>query len=141
MTRSGWAMTACVLVATGLLLGLGPAVAQGGGSLGLDEVIEAVKADPRLVTEIHDELKKNSLKVDGLICTGFRHGNQWAELSGARAAPYECDIGNRQIVIQANRMYFDMAKRPLGDMKRANPKRADSFKESNFRWTWQPLSK
>jgi hypothetical protein len=104
-------------------------------------VIEAVKADPKLVTEIHDELKKNSLKVDGLICTGFRHGNQWAELSGARAAPYECDIGNRQIVIQANRMYFDMAKRPLGDMKRANPKRADSFKESNFRWTWKPLSK
>jgi hypothetical protein len=116
-------------------------MAQGGGSLGLDEVIEAVKADPKLVAEIQDEVKKNGLKMDGLICTGFRHGNQWTELSGARAAPYECDIGHRKIVINANRMYFDVAKRPLGDMKRANPKRADSFKESNYRWTWKPLSK
>jgi hypothetical protein len=56
-----------------------------------------------------------------------------------RAAPYACDIGKRQIVIEANRMYFDLGKKPLGDMKQANPKRADSFKESNFRWTWKPV--
>jgi hypothetical protein len=124
-----------------LFVGSTPAAAQGGGSLGLDDVIEAVKADPKLVAEIRDEVKKSGLKPDGLICTGFRHGSQWTELSGARAAPYECDIGSRKIVINANRMYFDVAKRPLGDMKRANPKRADSFKESNYRWTWKPLSK
>jgi hypothetical protein len=119
--------------------GGGAAIAQGGGSLGLEDVLEAVKADPKLVAEIQDEIKKNDLKVDGVVCTGFRHGNQWAELSGMRAAPYACDIGKRQIVIEANRMYFDLGKKPLGDMKRANPKRADSFKESNFRWTWKPV--
>ena len=100
-----------------------------------------MKADPKLVAEIQSELKANGLKVDGIVCTGFRHDNRWPELSGARAAPYECDIGKRQIVIQADRMYFDIAKRPLGAMKTANPKRADSFKESNFRWTWKTLSK
>lgn len=121
-----------------VLFEIGAAIAQGGGSLGLDEVLEAVKADPKLVAEIQDELKKNGLKVDGLVCTGFRHGNQWVELSGVRAAPYECDIGKRQIVIQANRMYFDLGKQPLGDMKRANPKRANTFKEMNFRWIWKP---
>jgi hypothetical protein len=119
----------------------GFALAQGGGSLGLEDVLAAVKADPKLVGEIQDEVKKSGLKPDSLVCTAFRHNNQWVELSGARAAPYECDIGKRQIVIQANRMYFDMAKQPLGDMKRANPKRADSFRESNFRWTWKALSK
>ena len=141
MTRIAWKTTGYLSLFAALLLGMTAAGAQGGGSLGLDEVLDAVKADPKLAAEIQDELKRNGLKVDGLVCTGFRHGNQWIELSGARAAPYECDIGKRQIVIQANRMYFDMTKRPLGDMKTANPKRADSFKESNFRWTWKTLSK
>lgn len=135
-----WTMKECSLAgAAALVLGVGAAMAQGGGSLGLDDVLEAVKADPKLVAEIQDELKKNDLKVEGVVCTGFRHGNQWVELSGARAAPYACDIGKRQIVIEASRMYFDQGKQPLGDMKRANPKRADSFKESNFRWTWKPV--
>jgi hypothetical protein len=133
-TRTGW------LAASLLLLGVQAAAAQGGGSLGLEDVLQAVKADPKLVAEIQDELKKSGLKADNLNCTGFRHGNQWAELSGARAAPYQCDIGKRQLVIEASRMYFDAGSRPLGDMKRANPKRADSFKESNFRWTWKPAS-
>jgi hypothetical protein len=134
-------MTTSQSFAAALLLRMTAAGAQGGGSLGLDTVLDAVKADPKLAAEIQNELKNNGLKADGVVCTGFRHGNQWTELSGARAAPYECDIGKRQIVIQADRIYFDMAKRPLGDMKRANPKRADSFKELNFRWTWKALSK
>jgi hypothetical protein len=129
----------CAAASVVVLLGIAAAVAQGGGSLGLDDVLEAVKADPKLVAEIQDELKESGLKADGVVCSGFRHGNQWVELSGARAAPYECDIGKRKIVIEASRMYFDVGKKPLGDMKRANPKRADSFKESNFRWTWKPV--
>jgi hypothetical protein len=141
MTRIGSTTKRCVSFFAGTLLGLASAGAQGGGSLGLEDVIEAVKADPALVAEIQDELKRSGLKAGGVICTGFRHDNRWTELSGARAAPYECDIGKRKLVIQANRMYFDMAKRPLGDMKIANPKRADSFKEANFRWTWKALSK
>jgi hypothetical protein len=141
MTRNGSPISTCVLRAAGLMLGTGLAAAQGGGSLGLDEVIEAVRADPKLVAEIEEELKKNGLKVSDVVCIGFRHDNRWPELSGMRAAPYECDIGPRQIVIEADRMYFDIARRPLGDMKRANPKRSDSFKESNFRWTWKVLSK
>lgn len=138
MTRTGPTTRGCLSLIAGLLLGAGAAAAQGGGSLGLDDVIEAVKADPKLVAEIQDELKRNGLRADAVVCTGFRHDNRWSELSGARAAPYECEIGKRQIVIQADRMYFDVAKRPLGAMKTANPKRADSFKESNFRWTWKP---
>lgn len=141
MTRTRRIITECALAGAGLILGLGLAAAQGGGSLGLDDVLDAVKANPALVVEIRDELKKNGLKAEGVVCTGFRHDNRWVELSGARAAPYECDIGKRKIVIEANRMYFDIAERPLGDMKTANPKRADSFKELNFRWTWKPLSK
>lgn len=131
-------MNEYILALGSIVCGAAIALAQGGGSLGLEDVLEAVKADPKLVGEIRDAVKKSGLKPDNLVCTGFRHDNRWTELSGARAAPYECYIGQRQIVIQADRMYFDVAKRPLGAMKTANPKRADSFKESNFRWTWTP---
>jgi hypothetical protein len=141
MTDAVSSTTSPLSVAAALLFGVTLAGAQGGGSLGLDEVLDAVKSDLKLTAELQDELKKNDLKPDGLVCTGFRHGNQWTELSGTRAAPYECDIGGRKIVIQADRVYFDMAKRPLGDVRKASPKRADSFKESNFRWTWKALDK
>ena len=141
MTRTASATIVCLSLAMNMLLGVEPSSAQGGGSLGLDEVLDAVKADAKLVAEIQAELKKSGLKADGPICTGFRHDNRWTDLSGARAAPYECDIGKRRIVIQADRVYFDEAARPLGDVRKANPKRADSFKESNFRWTWKALDK
>ncbi len=121
-----------------LLLSVVGANAQGGGSIGLDGVLEAVQSDTKLTAEIQDELKKNGLKVEDVICTGFRHGHRWTELSSSRAAPYECDIGKRTLIVQADRTYYDAKKKPLGDMKKASPKRADSFKETNFRWTWKP---
>jgi hypothetical protein len=123
------------------ILGIGFAGAQGGGSLGLDDLLDVIKADTKLTAEIHDELKNSNLKVEDVNCTGFRHGNQWAELSGARAAPYECDIGTRTLLVEADRIYLDAKGKTLGDMKKANKKRADNFKETNFRWTWKPLSK
>ena len=131
-------MKRCLLAAGLLLLGLAAAGAQG-GSLRLDDLLEAVKTDPKLVAEIHDELKKSDLKVADVNCTGFRHGHGWPELTGMRAAPYECDIGKRTVFIQADRTYLDKRKRPLRDVKTAgNRKRADGFRETNFRWQWKP---
>ena len=54
------------------------------GTLGLDEVLAAVKAEPKLVAEIERELKKDGRKADRLTCMGARHGSQWKYLGGAR---------------------------------------------------------
>lgn len=112
--------------------------ARAGGSLGLDEVLTAVHNAPKLVAEIQAELDKNGLKPTEVICGAARHGNQWKYLGGGRAAPYECDIGKRNLQIQADRVYFDPQGRLLGDLDKADPKRAKTFKEDNFRWTWTP---
>lgn len=106
------------------------------GSLGLDEVLTAIAKAPKLVTEIQAELDKNNLKADGITCIAARHGNQWKYLGGGRAAPYECDIGKRSITIEADRVYFDPKGKLLGDLDKADPKRAKTFKEDNFRWDW-----
>lgn len=112
--------------------------AHAGGSLGLDEVLTAVAADPKLVAEIKSELDKNNLKVADVICGAARFGNHWKFLGGGRAAPYECEIGKREISIEADQVFFDSKGKSLGDLDNTDPKRARTFKESNFRWTWAP---
>lgn len=106
------------------------------GSLGLDEVLAAVARAPKLVAEIQAELDKNNLKAPGVTCIAARHGNQWKYLGGGRAAPYECEIGKRSITIEADRVYFDPKGKLLGDLDKADPKRAKTFREDNFRWDW-----
>ncbi len=108
------------------------------GSLGLDEVITAVAKSPNLVAEIQAELAKNNLKAESVTCIAARHGNQWKYLGGGRAAPYECEIVKRTVQIEADRVYFDERGRLLGDLDKADPKHAKTFREDNFRWTWTP---
>ena len=114
------------------------APASADGTLGLDEVLVAVNTAPRLVAEIQAELGKGNLKTGDVTCLGARHGNHWTYLGGGRAAPYQCDIGKRSLRIEADRVYFDTRGKLLGDLDKADPKRAKTFRESNFRWTWTP---
>jgi hypothetical protein len=112
------------------------------GSLGLDEVLQAVKSDPKLVREIEVELRKRDLKVGEVTCIAARHGNHWKHLGGGRAAPYECTIGDRELKIDAERTYLDANGRKLGQLGQAPDQRlfekARSFRETKFTWTWTP---
>jgi len=122
------------LLAAMTVLVAAPASAE--GTLGLGEVLAAVGKAPKLVAEIQAELGVNSLKPENVTCLGARHGNHWKYLGGGRAAPYQCDIGKRSVHIEADRVYFDPRGKLLGDLDKADPKRAKTFQESNFRWTW-----
>ena len=108
------------------------------GTLGLDEVLTAVAKAPKLVAEIRAELDSNHLKPGRVTCIGARHGNHWKYLGGGRAAPYQCEIGRRSLKIEADRVYFDARGKLVGDIEETAPKRAKTFQESNFRWTWTP---
>jgi hypothetical protein len=130
-------MIRTVLVALIAWAGL-TAGARAEGTLGLDEVLTAVAKAPKLVAEIQAELDGNNLKAANVICIAARHGNHWKYLGGGRAAPYECEIGKRTISIEADRIYFDSKGKSLGDLDKADPKRAKTFAESNFHWTWTP---
>ncbi|MBN8987692.1 MAG: hypothetical protein J0H42_05580 [Rhizobiales bacterium] len=131
MTKAGSKATLALIVSVACA-----APVRAGGSLGLDEVLTAVAKAPKLVAEIQAELDKNNLKVADVICTAARHGNQWKYLGGGRAAPYECDIGKRSITIEADGVYFDARGKSLGNLDKADPKRAKTLKEDNFRWSW-----
>jgi hypothetical protein len=124
------------LLAATMALGAVPAWAD--GTLGLGEVLVAVGKAPILVAEIQAELGNSNLKPENVTCIGARHGNHWKYLGGGRAAPYRCDIGARSLTIEADRVYFDPRGKLLGDLDKADPKRAKTFQESNFRWSWTP---
>jgi hypothetical protein len=121
--------------ALALLFALAAVPAWADGTLGLDEVLLAVGKAPKLVAAIQAELDKNGLKVGDVTCLGARHGNHWKYLSAFRAAPYECKIGKRMVTIEADRVYFD-ARGTILDDDKIDPKRAKTFKEDKFRWTW-----
>jgi hypothetical protein len=124
--------------ASALLFALAAVPAWADGTLGLGEVLVAVDKSPKLVAEIEAELDRNGVKVAAVTCIAARHGNHWKYLGGGRAAPYECQIGKRTVLIEADRVYFDERGSLLGDLDKANPKHAKTFKEDNFRWAWTP---
>jgi hypothetical protein len=119
-----------------VMLAAGPSSAD--GTLGLGDVLIAVAKAPKLVAEIRSELDKDNLKATDVTCLGARHGNHWKYLGGGRAAPYRCQIGRRSITIEADRVYFDPSGKLLGNLDKADPKRAKTFREDNFHWTWTP---
>jgi hypothetical protein len=137
----------CVMRADVRLAGLMAAVsmlwagaARAEGSLGLDEVLRAVRSAPRLVHEIEVELRKRDIKVGQVVCVAARHDSEWTFLGGGRAAPYECRIGDRMLKVNADRVYYDINGKRLGQPGSVPDKvlltRAKSFQETNMRWTW-----
>ena len=120
------------------LFALAAVPARADGTLGLGEVLFAVVKAPKLAAEIQAELDGNGLKVGAVTCIAARHGNYWKYLGGGRAAPYRCEIGKRKLSIEADRVYFDERGKLLGDLDKADPKHAKTFKEDNFRWSWTP---
>jgi hypothetical protein len=135
--KAGGKLRGAAFVLAGFMA-LATSAASADGTLGLDEVLVAVDKAPKLVAEIKAELSKNNLKPGDVTCLGARHGNHWTYLGGGRAAPYRCEIGRRSLKIEADRVYFDARGKLLGDVDKADPKRAKTFQESNFRWSWTP---
>jgi hypothetical protein len=127
-----------IALAVAGLIALAAAPAWADGTLGLGEVLTAVAKAQKRVAEIQAELDKNNLKSGDVTCIGARHGNHWKYLGGGRAAPYECEIVKRSLAIEADRVYFDARVKLLSDLDKVDPKRAKTFRQDNFRWSWTP---
>jgi hypothetical protein len=126
--RVVWALAATLLV---------PAQAYAGGTIRLSDVMEQLKHAPRLIADIQAELEQQTLDADMLICTGTRFGGHWQELGGARAIPYECEIGSKTLLIDGTVQLFDDEGRQL-DMSDENaPTRAFDYSQTELVWSWK----
>jgi hypothetical protein len=111
-----------VLLAASLCAGgLLPAIGE--GTLGLVEVLEAVKGEPDLVRQIDVELRRSDVKPAGIVSIATLHGEEWRLLG-------------------AERTHFDVQVDRLGQLGRAPDnllfQRAKYFREGKFRRNWDP---
>jgi hypothetical protein len=120
---------------TALMLTMG--VAHAGGSIPLNEVMDQLKDDAKLIGEIDAELHKQKLKADAVICDGARFGGQWTELGGARAVPYDCEIGGRKLHIDGTVHLYDQNSAEIDMNDEKAPERAFDYKQTDLTWTWE----
>lgn len=116
---------------------LGSSAAWAPGSINLDEVMDHLKGNDKLIAEITAELKAQTLKADSIICTGARFGGKWTELGGARGVPYSCEIGKRKLNIDGTVLIYDKDGKELDMEDDKSPERAVEYKEKVATWTWE----
>ena len=116
------------------LIGMGAAYAP--GSITLDEVMEQLKDNQTLISEIDAALKVENLKAENVICSGARFGGHWTNLGGARAVPYECELGKRKLNIEGTVHLYDAAGAEIDMDDEKAPERAVDYKQTDLKWTW-----
>ncbi len=117
------------------LLGSGTAWAP--GTIALDEVMDQLKGEPKLIAEIEAELKAQKIAADAVICVGSRFGGHWRELGGARSVPYECDIGKRKLEIDGTVKLFDEKGREIDMGDEKAPEIAFDYSQTGLSWSWK----
>lgn len=124
-----------------ILVSLAPLVEQAhaGGSIALPEVMQLLETEERLIADIEAALDEQDLEADDITCTGARFGNQWRELGGARAIPFLCTIGNRELKIEGTLRLLDGDGRTLDINDPAAPERATNFEQTDLHWSWPPV--
>ena len=116
---------------------IGSSAAWAPGSITLDEVIEQLQEQEKLTTEILAELKAQNLKAEEVICDGSRFGGQWRNLGGARAVPYECEIGKKKLAIEGTVHIYDDGGKELDMNEDASFEHAVEYRQADITWKWQ----
>lgn len=119
------------------LLGIGSAIADGGGSTTLDDVIEQLQDNQTLISEILAELRTQNLQAEDVVCIGYRLSGQWRNLGGARAVPYECEVGKRKLNIEGSVHVYDDAGTELDKKDEKSFERGTELKQADITWKWQ----
>jgi hypothetical protein len=73
-----------------------------GGSLPLDDIRSLIDKSPKLKDDVASALAKAGKKAEEIICFGARFPREWANLGGARVAPYACEFGDQTLTIRAD---------------------------------------
>ncbi len=110
---------------------------SGGGSVPLADVLEVAKPYPNLVLQVRLQLVRANVKREQVVCSGARYSPTWANLGGARLAPYECKIGRRTLVVDAAQNYFDRNGRKVKIDDPDVMRKAAKVTEKGLTWRWK----
>ena len=126
-----------ILAGTLAWLMLDIVAAHAPGSISLDEVMDQLKGEQKLVAEVTRTLAAEGLKAETVICTGARFGGHWVILGGARGVPYECEIGKRTLAIDGKIHLYDKDGKELDMDAEGSPENAVEHKQTDISWSWK----
>ena len=117
-------------------MAIGVTTAWAPGSIALDEVMDQLRDNAKLVDELSAELKAQNLNAADINCTGARFGGNWTNLGGARAIPFNCAIGKRTVDIDGELHLYDGAGNELDMDADDTPEKATEYKQLNLTRKW-----
>jgi hypothetical protein len=119
------------------LLGVGSAIAQGGGTASLEDVLDQFQDNQTLISEILAELRTQNLRAEDVGCIAYRVSGQWRYLGGARAVPYECEVGKRRLNIEGTVHVYDDNGTELDQKDEKSFERGTEIRQADITWKWQ----
>ena len=117
-------------------IGIGLAAA-GAGSATLEDVIDHLQDNEKLVSEILAELKAQKLQAENVGCDAGRFDGDWRNLAGARTVPFECRVGKRKLTVNGTVHVYDDDGIELDRKAAESRERAIEFKQADITWKWQ----
>jgi len=114
-----------------------PAPADAGGSISLADALTNMDAPKELTEEIDSALRQANVAADAVICSAVRFGRHWTYLGGGRAAPYECEIAGRTLIIEGRHDFRDESGKAIPDAATDLPQRAASARDVDVSWQWK----
>jgi hypothetical protein len=106
------------------------------GSLGLEELTSLIDKSSQLKGAVAEALVKINKKADDIRCEGTRFSNRWRHLSGERASPYICNIGDKWLEIRATARVTGRRGRVFETITPEAMKNATDISETNPTWKW-----
>lgn len=71
--------------------------------------LELAAQSTKLMTETSSKLKKSGSKLSDIACSGVSQGRHFADLGGARIAPYECQFHQFRLELSGAIEFYDDA--------------------------------
>jgi hypothetical protein len=109
-----------------------------GAPLLLSSIRHLINQSVRLKNEVNSALLSAGKLDDEINCTGMEFSGQWNNLAGTRVPPYTCDLGTKQLSIDAT----VTIKGPNGTVydlvTPAAIENADAATETRPVWRWLP---
>ena len=102
----------------------------------LSSIRHLIDQSARLKNEVNSTLLSIGKLDDEINCTGMEFSGQWTNLAGTRVAPYRCDLGTKQLSIDATVTIKDANSTIYDSVTPAAIENADTVAETRPVWRW-----